>query len=257
VLGTEGDYVKIFEIFRDQVWFGGDPNPGDSFQVYPGMEVRPNFGPEGVTAILDRGEAARLNLAITEPELGPDVENYNYMGRNLSILNRYLHLLGFDDIPCFIWGLDPDDLIGIKAWSAIRELEDLLSFYDKLGMEELDSEWVALNSSREHYAAGDYREAHDSALATLDEAYSSVMNQAWPLVEAGFADPRNSPVPMVIVNRIYNSKRHFDEGDQEHGRIYLMNAIKEWSEVDEVSSLSAIVLVLGPLFLRRYHSTTS
>ena len=253
VLGSEDDYVRIFELFRDQVWFDGNPGPGEPFQIYPGLEIRPNTGPSGVSAILDRGEAAKLNLAVASPEFSPGIGSYCYMGRNLSILERSSNLLTFEDVPCFIWELGPGDLDAIRAWSAIRELDDLLGLHERLGLPGLPEILVELNTSIRQYESGDYLHSRESALSALDLAYPLIMQQVWPTVEAGFADPRNSPVPMFILNRVYTSKRQFDEGDEEHGRIYLMNALSEWSEVPDGLVFSAIILSLS-LFFQRFSS---
>jgi len=249
ILGPEEDYVTVFRLFQDHIWFKGSPNPKDPFEVFPGVEIRPNLGPEGVSAILDRGET--LRSAVCGIELSPTIANLTYVGENLSVKTLNRSHLTPDDLPCLVWGLTAEDLRAIRAWGSLRELEELLSVHSALELPELLAFHAALSDSLESFRDGRYDRVISELEPVLEEAYSTVLDQVWPLVEAGFSNPRNSGVPMLVLNRIYTARRQFDEGDQSQGRISLLEGLKEWKEISEAYAsgpalaIAMILLAMG------------
>ena len=251
-LGSEEDYITIFGLLNSQIFFNGStPNPLPPFRIYPGIEVRPNLGPDGVSAVLNPGVNTssgeplppKLGLAFSDVELAPDIDGFNYIGRNVSIKHLKNPVLRLEDLPCLIWGLDEQDLVATEIWAMVRELEDLLTFYDALGLTELASIHEALNVSLQDFEARKFDDARSKLNTGTEEAYGLVMEEVWPFVEAGFADPRNSTIPMVLLNKIYTAKRKFADGEVMEGRMYLLKALKDWGEIKEPPILSTGLII--------------
>jgi hypothetical protein len=66
------------------------------------------------------------------------------------------------------------------------------------------------------FEEGRYERAGDKANLSLDEAYLLAFEEIWPMVEAALGNPRNSTIPLIIMNKVNIAKGCMDRG--EHGR---------------------------------------
>lgn len=245
-LGPEEDYIKALRILENEVYFNQTtPHPLPLFYIYPGIEVRAYMGPEGVSAILNPEEKMiseeflppKIGLAFSDVELTPTIEEVTYVDTNMS--TKYLtgSVIPLDDLPCIVLGLGSEDLDATRIWARIHELEDLITTCDDLGYFQLPQIREAWEFTLEAFGEGEYENANESAINALEQGYELVMKEMWPFVEAGFADPRNSSVPMVILHRVKWASKLLEEGEEMEGRMYLLRAIKDWSEVAECPSM--------------------
>ncbi len=235
ILGSEEDYALIFRVFRDQVWFDGSPEPKPTMEIYPGIEIRANLAGDRASAVLDEGTALKLGLFDANLDLPPDLPPITYMGQNLTIREISNGVLRAGDLPCFIWNLTEAELAALDAWSSIRELEELLAYYQETGLPGIDWTEAALDLSRRDFDDGRYAEVKSRLLNRMEDAFEEVMAQIWPLAEAGLGSPRNSTLPIPLLNRIYSAKKEFDWGNELEGRAYVMSALRQWVEIPEMS----------------------
>ncbi len=249
-LGTESGYIKAFELLETQIYFNqSTPNPLPKFCIYPGVEIQPHRGPDGISAILNpwRTEDGEQlpplqGLAFSDVELSPGIEYLNYVNVEMEEKSISEPQIPLEELPCIIWGLEEADLERTMAWGKIHELEDLASTYGLLGLDDIPGLSQSLESSKKAFREGNYRIALETAEEAANSGYGLVMEAVWPFVEQGFDNPRNSTVPMVILNKIYSADRMLKEGETSKGRAYLLKALNDWSEIPE--SLG----VIGPGF---------
>lgn len=241
-LGSEEEYIKALRLLENEMYYNQKtPNPLPLFYIYPGIEVRPYMGPTRVSAILNPSETMisgeflppRIGLSFSDVELSPSMEALTYVDRNMSTKRTNGSTIPLVDLPCVVLGLDQKDLEATQVWARIHELRDLIVTCDALGFPELPFIREAWELSLDDFGRQRYESADARAIAALDQGYESVLEEVWPFVEAGFADPRNSQVPMAIIHRIDLSSRTMQKGREVEGRMYLLKAIKDWSEVGE------------------------
>lgn len=94
------------------------------------------------------------------------------------------------------------------------------------------------------FPSGNYSGSGALAEEALVEAYRRALDLLGPYVEAGFANPRNSSVPMTILNKINNAARGIDAGRMMEGRRHLLSALGDWREIPELRALEALTLLL-------------
>jgi hypothetical protein len=131
-------------------------------------------------------------------------------------------------------GLSPGDLEATRIWARIHELGDLIATAQALGFIPLAQIREAWEQSMDDFYSQRYEDASQGVTTGLDQGFELVVNETWSFVEAGFADPRNSPVPMVILHRIDLANNTLMKGREMEGRMYLLRAIKDWCEVGEI-----------------------
>jgi hypothetical protein len=95
----------------------------------------------------------------------------------------------------------------------------------------------------EHFEAGRYPESELRAASAAIFGYAGSLEVVWPIVQEGLANPRESLLPVPILNRVYNAKRMFEEGEEAKGRIYLLNALREWCEISEAHMVVLVTLL--------------
>jgi hypothetical protein len=246
-LGSEEDYIMALRLLENEVYFNrAIPHPLPIFYIYPGIEVRAYLGPEGVTAFLNPEEKMiseeflppKIGLSFSDVELAPCVEELTYVDTSMNTKHVTGSVIPLDDLPCMVLGLGSGDLDATRIWARIHELEDLIATCDDLGLFQLPQTREAWELSLEDFRDGRYESAKESAINALEQGYELVMKGVWPFVEAGFADPRNSPVPMAILHRVNWANRLLEEGEEMEGRMYLLRAIKDWSEIAERPSMT-------------------
>ncbi len=261
-LAPEAHYAKAFRLLQSQVHFNdtAPPNPIQPFFVYPGIEVRANIGPGVASAVFNpnvntsSGEALppKLGLAFSPLQLSPAMGPFKYMGRNMSTTTIEGDVLNLEDLPCFVWDLSEEELRAMESWGPIHELSDLLEYYGQLGLGQLNSARIAYERAIEEFGEGRYKNAGQLAGNATKNGYQVVLDQVWPYVEQGFENPRNSSVPMIILNKIYSADRSFKEGNEIQGRFHLLKALKDWSEIPEFGGygLATSILALLAILLR-------
>jgi len=247
-LADEWTYSWAYELFNRFFFFNksrADPLP--VFQIYPGIEARPYRGPEGVTLLLsshNMGPVVFDNLSLVT-----SASSLLLVGENLSIKTITTTTIPLSDLPAFIYGLSEDDLLPTEVRNTIRQLQILMKYYNMLGMPPLTGVQRTLNLSLQDYQAGRYSEAKGLLDQVGEEAYQKVLEAVWPQVEAGFASPRNSSIPLTSLSRMWTASRMFSQGDASSGQLYLLAGLREWAlAVDEFPrlglSLAAILLTL-------------
>jgi len=251
-LGSEVDYIKAFELFENHIYFNqATPDPLSIFYIYPGVEVRAYEGPDSVSLILNGEERMisgdflppKMGLAFSNVELSPTAPGLTYVDRNMNTKHLTDQVIPLDDLPCMIIGLRPDDVEATRIWARIHELGDLISTVQALEFIPLAQIREMWEQSMDDFYHQRYEDASEGVTTALDQGFRLVINETWPFVEAGFADPRNSPVPMVILHRIELANSTLMKGREMEGRMYLLRAIKDWCEVGEIPSWSLFPVI--------------
>lgn len=252
VLAPEAEYALSFRLLQEHVYFNGTapPNPIDPFYVYPGVEIRANVGPRSTSAIINpnintsSGDALppKLGLAVSPLELSPSMKGFSYVSRNMSVKRITDTTLEMGDLPCFIYGISTEDISAIRAWGPIHELQDLLGLYGALGFSLPDAE-EGYAGAMDAFDEARYEDARRIASDAVNDSYTKVLENLWPYVEQGFENPRNSTIPMIILNKIYSADRKLKEGKEIHGRMYLLKALKDWSEIPEIPAPALLIFL--------------
>jgi len=87
-----------------------------------------------------------------------------------------------------------------------------------------------------------------------NRTYESVLKPIWPVVNASIAAPRESPIPLQLVNKLSNARRYLlKEGSEDTGRILLFWGLKDWVESlpEAVFAPAALLSLPTILTLRR------
>lgn len=254
-LGTKDDYREAYRLLKDHIC-PNEPRFLPSFYMYPGVEIRPWLVDGGASAIVNSAIGATdMGLAFSNLELSPMVSDYRYVGEDMSTIVPRNNTIPLEQ-DGFIYGLKPEDLEATRAWGTIHELEDLLTILEELDLEIPVSILESVEDLHMIFEEGRYERAGDKANLSLDEAYLLAFEEIWPMVEAALGNPRNSTIPLIIMNKVNIAKGCMDRGEHGKGRMYLLKALNDWTEIPE-SQLGGVVFSLGLLALslrnRRLH----
>ncbi len=259
-LADESQYIKALELLETKVFFNrSSPNPLPPFTVYPWVEIKPHLGPNGVISAIVNSKfnssayhlPPHLGLAFSDLELPPYIEEITYVDKDMETKTVSRPVIPLEDLPCILWGMNLTDLNATWAWSAIHELGVLVDTFQSLDMGDIGEISRCRENAIEDFEAGRYLKSGQDARDALDDGYDLVMNEVRPFVEEGFANPRNSSVPLVILNKIYSADRIMERGEEMKGRSTLLMALKDWSEIGEsvplLSGFLACIIFLGAL----------
>ena len=261
-LGSEEDYIRAFELFENYVYFNREiPDPLPVFYIYPGVEVRAYRGPDSVSLILNGEERMvsgeflppKMGLAFSDVELSPNMAGLTYVDRNMVTKHVNDSVIPLDDLPCMVLGLSMDDVEATRIWAGVHELGDLVAIAQGLGFIQVGQVRDVWEKSVDDFFGQRYGDAGVGVFSGLVQGFELVFNEVWPFVEAGFADPRNSPVPMTILHRINLANNTLVGGEVMEGRMYLLRAMKDWCEVGEIPSwfLFSLIVCIASISLSR------
>jgi len=243
---------------------GVDPLP--AFDLSPGVYARPYLGPEGkVSCLLDTveyGVPPPTGFAVITESPRIEYAGKNFTVKTLQGPNPYLKP---DDFPCVVYGLEVDDLRRTYIRALIRETETMASLYLGLGLGEdprLQEIQISVEAARRSFSDGRYGEAEARVLGARDEMYALCQEKIWPLVDAALQNPRNSPIPLQLLNVFSSAKRYIEKGEAMKGRAWLFEGLKQWSaRVDEIFwHLAGLCVLAASIGIRRgrgEHSATS
>ena len=92
---------------------------------------------------------------------------------------------------------------------------------------------------------GRYGEAIDDLMERRNQTYAFALDAVRPLVEEGFANPRESEIPLSILRTFYLAQGEFDRGEVRQGEMSLILGLRQLASVPEMPWL----LVLPALLL--------
>ncbi len=242
-LGTRDEFLLAFEMLQGEVLFdGSDREFVPEFEIYPGVLVRTVVGPAGSSMFLlpRTNEPGSQYLELPASFIGSTL-----LGTNMTASNIRSTSLPFAELPCFIYGLDPGDPTGLEAWSKIQELRYLLDLWEPMALGPMPGVREALQDATLEFESGRVEAVNISASRTLSEAYDLALEALWPYVERGFRNPRNSSVPMTILNKINNAARAIEDRRVIEGRNYLLHALREWQRIPELTAVPSICAFLA------------
>lgn len=249
----EEQYMKAFELLNRHTFLNGTgiSKPLPPIRLYPDIEARPRLGPEGVSMFLTSTRRS-VEIASLDFQLSPLLSNFSYVGENMSIQVMEENSIPLQKVPCLVFGLSEEDFLATKAWSSIHEFRDILDIVEGMDICNLSEAREDFELSIKDFENGTFEEAGRKAGSAVEEAYDSILELTWPYVESGFADPRNTSVPLAILNKIRMAKEYMDGGNENKGHIYLLSALKEWSEIPDINfaTLYLFVMLCGLLFCK-------
>ncbi len=247
-LGSQERYEEAFELWWTYVCFNGTarPNPLPSFEIYPGVQVRPHLGPEGASAMLNAGVGpAMMGLSFSDLELAPTIASAILVNRTMGTQRLTCNAIPLDDLDGFVYGLAEADIQATQAWGPIHELRDLLGLCGRLGLGPTPLLQEDYDRILKAFQAGEYPEAGLQAQISLARGYDLILEELRPLVQAGLANPRNSSLPFPILNKISIATQNIETGRRGDGQAYLLKALKDWSDIPEtVPPVGMLVAIL-------------
>jgi hypothetical protein len=241
--GEEEEYVRAYELFNKFIFFNqSKPNPYETIQLFPGVEGRPYIGPDG------------CSLLLLPDNLGPVISDHVtlitsqtdliFTSENLSVIELGTNRISLGQLPCLIYGLTEDDLLVTQTWNKILELTTLTEYCEKIQINGTSAYREILDRCLNDYNQHKYYEALSLLQELLGQAYTSILSQIMPQIEAGLSSPKNSPIPLTPLIRIGVAKRMFDEGD-EGAETYLLAGLKGWSIAIPETPLKVLALALS------------
>ncbi len=222
------------------------PNPLPMFDLPPGIDARPYRGPEGkVSCLLNtfiRGTVPPSGFTIITESTEIEYAGFNLTRRILEGPNPTLRA---EDFPCILYGLEETALELTRIWAIIEEVDHLIEFYEGLGLGEVVSIKVAVDQATEDFRAGRYGEAGTKANAAREEIIRILEATVWPLLDEGIANPRQSRIPLNLLNLLSSARMHISKDEVPTGESYLYEGLKKWYlSVSEPLCLAFTVLLL-------------
>ncbi len=247
-LGAKDEYRLAFELLQEEVMFNsGGASFAPIFTVYPGIEVRPVIGPSHVSVFLLTRTTEPPSRVLKLPE---SFSGAWYVGANMTPKTLDTISLTLDDLPCFIYGLDVGfDPSALQATSKIQQLGELLELWEPLGLGSLAEAENGLEQAVQDLQAGNIDAANTAVAMSLDGAYEKILGVLEPYVEQGFANPRESPVPMVILNKINNAAKNLEAGLMLEGTKFMFQALEAWGEIPELTATTLCSILTFQIML--------
>jgi hypothetical protein len=154
------------------------------------------------------------------------------------------------DLPCLLTGLTEGDLPRISAFAFLAELQELLNYSRTLGLGEMPELQAGIEAATVEFQEGKFDEAIARLSSARVSAYEQLLAASWPLIEEAMANPRESNIPVTLLNRFTNARRALEEGRTAIGRMYLFSGIKDWSlSVGESGTFLALVTLVALAFV--------
>jgi len=227
-LADEKTYSLAYQLFDRYFFFNSSiANPLPAFTMYPNIDVRPYRGLSKVTLLL---QSHHLYTSLRTIELPPDSPTLGYVGENLTGKKRSSRSIRTSNLPCILYGFSEDDLERTVIWSMIKELDDILSPYSRLGFPAMTREQQALEMAVDRFESGDLEGARAIVQDGIERAFETCLAQVSPLLDHAASSPRESPIPIHVLGKLFTARRKIQEGDVDEGRLYLLAGIKEWAE---------------------------
>jgi hypothetical protein len=244
---TEEEYVRMYQVFDEYFYFGtGDADPLPAFELLPGVGAKPYLAPDGTSSVFLHTYEDDIPVGFT---IATESRELVYIGENLSTvtLEGPNPVLRPGDLPCILSRLDPDDLIATEALALIRELEELLHLFGVTELGTPPSATEALDLAYQDFETGSYGAVRSTLLEVRDQVYASGLDGIWPQVEAGFASPRDSEVPLSILRTFSLARSAFDRGEPRQGELQLIQGLNDLSlKVNEPGLPALLALVSLP-----------
>ena len=244
---TPETYVRMYQILDEYIYFNtSDVFYLPTFHLHPGAITHPYVGPGGEVSLLiyTFGDEVPLPFRVMT-----DSEEIVYVGENLTEirLDGPNPLLRPVDLPCMLAGLDEEDLSRTEAWALIEEIRFFLTIYGDIGLEQPPGGVGALAEALDDHGAGRYGEVISSLLEVRETVMSHGMDAVWPMVEEGFADPRNSEIPLDILRLFSLAESQFSRDDDRRGELNFIKGLQELESVAEPASAALLSLLFLPL----------
>ncbi len=245
-------YERMHRAFDSLFFFNTDDvHPLPILDLLPGVEARPYLSANGTCTVLLQPYSVILPMNMT---ILTDATEILYMWFDVDWLQQddcHIRIipssdavLGIDELPCVISWLRAEDLVRTEAWALIRELDQLLTLYDRAGLSRPPWGSTVLESAAAEFKAADYASARDRVLQTRNQTYAFGIEAIWPLVQSGLANPRESRIPLPILRTLSTAKRMFDDAKPRLGEIYFMEGLQDIvAQVAETGILWALTVV--------------
>ncbi len=241
-LADEKTYSLAYQLFNKYFFFNSSSaHPLPSFTIYPKIYARPYKGPSGVTLLL---QSHHFSTSVSSIEVLTDSPSLTYVGENLTAKTIAGGAIRTSNLPCFLYGLSIHDLERTEVWSMIQELEDIVSTYSALGFPPMTDEQQALQTAKNKFASGSLQEAKNILENATDRAFEKSLSEISPLLDRAAASPRESPIPVSVLGKLFTARRIILEGEVENGRLYLLAGMKEWAESIPERLLPLVLLPL-------------
>jgi len=249
-LADEKTYSLAYQLFDEYFFFNSSTvHPLPAFTMYPNIDARPYRGPSGVTLLL---QSHHLSSSVPTIEVLTDSPSLVYVGENLSAKKISSRSIRTSNLPCFLYGLSENDLERTEIWSMIQELDDILSTYSRLGFPPMTSEQQALETALAKLESDNLDEARQILQEAIERAFETCLAQVSPLLDRAASSPRDSPIPVQVLGKLFTARRTIQEGEVDKGRLYLLAGMKEWAEaVPEAIFTPFLALALLAVSSRR------
>jgi hypothetical protein len=239
----------MYRIFDHYVFFGGeDAYPLPGFDLLPGAGAHPYLDPQGDVSLFIH---THMQDKAFEKELVPfpfsirtESPTLVYVGENLSTRILKGPLVG----------LSEEDLVALRAVALRSELGLLLELFDRNGIGEPSFARSLLGLAEGEIGEGRYGDAVAHLMERRNQTYDFALDAVRPLVERGFANPRESEVPLSILRTFYLAQGEFDRGEVRQGEMSLILGLRQLASAPEgpwVLVLPALPLALSRRSRRR------
>jgi hypothetical protein len=245
-------FVRMYQIFDEFVFFNtSDVHYLPAFDLPPGATTHPYLGPGGDVSLLVYTFGDEVPVSFTIPT---DSIAITYIGENLTeiILEGPDPVLRPGDLPCMLAGLSPGDLPRIEARALIEEARYFLTTYDVLGLDPLPGSAEALSGAITNYEAGKHAESVSVLVAIRESILSHGLSEIWPMVEEGFANPRDSEIPLDILRLFSLAESQFSRGELRRGELNLIKGFEELKTIPEPAPVFlGMLFVFSAFYLNR------
>jgi hypothetical protein len=222
------------------------------FDLHPGVNARPYLGPDGTTSVFLNPYGSRKTPPVNFTIITESSELI-WAGFNLTTMSLPgpIPTLAPGDFPCIISGLDQEDLPPTMAWALLSESREILGLYESIDLSPPPGARQALSSAEVDYQAGKYGEAIAGMLGVRNRTYSYGLEVLWPAIEEGFANPRESTIPMNVLRDFSKSRNFFINDDPRQGEITFIQALRGISlsvgEAPFIDILSIVSILMVPI----------
>jgi hypothetical protein len=149
-------------------------------------------------------------------------------------------------------GLFPGDLPRIEACALIEEAKYFISAYDVLGLGPLPGSTEALSRALADYEAGKHAESISTLVPIRETMISHGLNAVEPMIEEGFANPRNSEIPLDILRFFDLARNQISRGDWRRGELNFIKGLEGLKAIREPTPiLVGAFLVISTLCQNR------